>query len=61
MKHEKINNQDVDDSENEVEDVTEYGEFISSYFAWIPPQKQKERAKELDDITKKHNKRNNRI
>lgn len=55
-KNEKLNNQDVDDSENEVEDVTGYGEFISSYFAWIPPEKQKKRAKELDNITKKGNK-----
>ena len=56
MKNEKLNHQDVDDSENEVEDVTGYGEFISSYFAWIPPEKQKKRAKELDNITKKGNK-----
>lgn len=35
------------------EDVTAYGEFVSSYFAWIPPSKQKERAEELDKTTKK--------
>ena len=35
------------------EDATEYGEFISSYFAWIPLKKQKERAEELDKKTKK--------
>ena len=34
------------------EDVTAYGEFISSYFAWIPPSKQKKRAEELDEKTK---------
>ena len=34
------------------EDATQYGEFISSYFAWIPLPKQKERAKELDEMTK---------
>lgn len=34
------------------EDTTQYGEFISSYFAWLPPEKQKKRAKEIDDITK---------
>ena len=33
------------------EDATEYGEFISTYFAWIPPEKQKERAKELHNMT----------
>ena len=35
------------------EDATEYGEFVSSYFAWIPLSKQKERAEELDEKTKK--------
>ncbi len=35
------------------EDVTKYGEFVSSYFAWVPPEKQKKRAKELDEKTKK--------
>ena len=34
------------------EDNTKYGEFVSTYFAWIPLSKQKERAKELDKITK---------
>lgn len=35
------------------EDATQYGEFISSYFAWIPLQKQKEKAEEMDKMTKK--------
>ena len=35
------------------EDATKYGEFVSSYFAWIPLPKQKERAEELDKMTKK--------
>ena len=34
------------------EDATQYGEFISSYFAWIPLPDQKEKAKELVDMTK---------
>ena len=34
------------------EDTTKYGEFVSTYFAWLPLQKQKERANELDNITK---------
>ena len=34
------------------EDVTKYGEFVTSYFAWLPPEKQKERAKEIDNMTK---------
>ena len=35
------------------EDSTKYGEFVSSYFAWVPPEKQKKRAKELDEKTKR--------
>lgn len=45
---------DFDFRDEEIgEDATEYGEFISSYFAWISPEKQKERAKELQNMTKK--------
>ncbi len=40
----------------EGEDATQYGEFISSYFAWIPPEKQKEKAKQMQSITNKKNK-----
>ena len=29
------------------EDATKYGEFVSSYFAWIPLPKQKEKAEEM--------------
>lgn len=36
----------------EIEDATKYGEFISSYFAWLTPEKQKSKAKEMDDMTK---------
>lgn len=34
------------------EDATKYGEFISSYFAWVPLPEQKEKVKELEEITK---------
>ena len=34
------------------EDATKYGEFISSYFAWIPLPQQKEIVKKLENITK---------
>ena len=47
------------DNKNEIEvgeDGTKYGEFISSYFAWISLPKQKENAKRLEEITKKDNK-----
>lgn len=34
------------------EDVTKYGEFISSYFAWVSLPQQKEKVEELQDMTK---------
>ena len=34
------------------EDSSKYGEFVSSYFAWIPLSEQKDRAKDLENITK---------
>ena len=44
----------------EKEDATKYGEFVSSYFGWVSMEKQKDRAEELENITKKkENKRNN--
>lgn len=36
----------------EEEDVTKYGEFISSYFAWLTLDKQKKNADKLSNITK---------
>ena len=42
------------------EDSTKYGEFISSYFAWISLPNQKERAEELHNMTKGKNNRNKR-
>lgn len=40
------------------EDATKYGEFISSYFAWVSLPEQKEKVEELQNITKekKHEK-----
>lgn len=35
----------------EMEEVTKYGEFISSYFAWVPLKKQKDRVNELEHMT----------
>lgn len=35
------------------EETTRYGEFISSYFAWLGLNKQKTRAKELNEMTKR--------
>lgn len=38
------------------EDTTKYGEFISSYFGWLTLNGQKEKAKELENMTKKEKK-----
>ena len=39
------------------EDATQYGEFVSSYFAWVPLPKQKEKVEEMSEMTKKGKKR----
>lgn len=45
-----------DEKNTEVgEDATKYGEFISSYFAWISLPNQKERVEELENMTKNKN------
>lgn len=36
------------------EDATKYGEFISSYFAWVSLPEQKAKVEKLENITKKH-------
>ncbi len=43
-------------SEEVGEDSTKYGEFISSYFAWVSLPNQKEKAQELENITKNKDK-----
>ena len=53
FKEEKINNYG-----EEIEDTTMYGEFITSYFAWVPLSKQKEKVEELENITNKGKKSN---
>ena len=53
---EKKDNQQQERREFEVEvgeDATKYGEFVSSYFAWISLPEQKEKAQELQEMTKK--------
>lgn len=35
----------------ETEDVTKYGEFVSSYFAWLTLDKQKKKADEMQNMT----------
>ena len=43
-------------SEEVGEDSTKYGEFVSSYFAWISLPEQKENAERLQNITKRKEK-----
>lgn len=38
------------------EDATKYGEFISSYFAWVSLPDQKDKVEELENMTKKREK-----
>ena len=38
---------------NKDKDKTKYGEFVPTYFSWISPEFQKERAKEMNNMTKK--------
>ena len=40
----------------EIEGTTKYGEFVSSYFAWLTLDRQKKTARKLENITKKNNK-----
>lgn len=55
---EKLKNKDKEKQvEMEIEEVgedsTKYGEFISTYFAWVSLPEQKEKVKKLENITKK--------
>ena len=38
---------------NNKEDVTKYGEFVSSYFAWITQKKKKNKVKKMEEMTNK--------
>lgn len=43
----------IDDKiREEFEDSTKYGEFISSYFVWLPLQEQKKNVEKLEELTK---------
>lgn len=35
------------------EDATQFGEFVSSYFAWVPLPDQKEKVEKMANMTKK--------
>ena len=53
-------NSDLEEKYEVGEDSTKYGEFISSYFAWVSLPNQKERAEELDNMTKSEDDKNKR-
>ena len=57
---EKRVNKEIEQKYEVGEDSTKYGEFISSYFAWISLPNQKERAEELNNMTKGENDKNKR-
>lgn len=49
----KKENKKIETKISEVgEDTTKYGEFISSYFAWVSLPEQKEKVKKLENMTK---------
>ena len=50
MEKRKVNKKEID------EDATKYGEFVSSFFGWITPKHQKERAEELEKLGKEKRK-----
>ncbi len=45
--------------ENKKENTTKYGEQVCSEFAWLPLDKQKEKAEKMDKMTKNINKKTN--
>lgn len=44
---------EIKHSISEIEDATKYGEFVSSYFAWLTLDRQKKKAKDMDQMTKR--------
>ena len=47
--------EEIGDLEN-FEDTTKYGEFVSSYFAWLTLEKQKQKVNEMESMTGMHKK-----
>lgn len=43
--------------DDELEDTTKYGEFVSSYFAWLTLDGQKEKTAKMEEMTKKNSKK----
>ena len=59
-----MNKKDRENKEKQVEygaseigeDATKYGEFISTYFAWVSLPEQKEKTEKMQNMTKKEDK-----
>ena len=52
----------IEDAVQEVgEDATKYGEFVSSYFAWVTLPGQKKKAEEMQEMTKKEEKKSKNV
>lgn len=47
---------EIKHSISEIEDATKYGEFVSSYFAWLTLDRQKKKAKDMENMTKNNRK-----
>ena len=43
----------IEENKKNADDSTKYGEFVPSFFNWMTLDQQKNRANELNDITKK--------
>ena len=46
----KINKEEIGNLET-YEDVTKYGEFVSSYFAWLSLDEQKNTVNKMENMT----------
>ena len=51
---------DENNIHEDAEDATKYGEFISTYFAWVSLPRQKRTVEKLENITNKKTKDNKR-
>ena len=58
-KNKELENIELEIGEEIGEDATKYGEFVSSYFAWVSLPKQKEKVEKLENITKNKDKERN--
>ena len=44
----------IEEQKDIFEDITQYGEFIPTFFTWDTLKQQKEKAKEMENMTKKY-------